>query len=67
MNLYLKIISGINLYVDMATHQSFQGSQQIGFGQKLVGAASTMKSIYDIGRGIYHVAKIAAPIISSLL
>ena len=51
----------------MAIHHSFQGSQQIGFGQKLVGAASTMKSIYDIGRGIYHVAKIAAPIISSLL
>ena len=50
----------------MALHHSFQGSQQIGLGQKLVGAASTMKSIYDIGRGIYHVAKIAAPIISSL-
>ena len=51
----------------MALQHSFQGPQHIGLGQKLVSAAGTLKSIYDVGRGIYHVAKFAAPIISSLL
>ena len=43
-------------------------TQDLGqIGQKIAGAAGTLKSIYDIGKGAYHVAKIAAPFISAIL
>ena len=51
----------------MAIHQSFQGSQHIGLGQKLANTAHTFKHIYSIGSTICHVGKAVAPIIAGLL
>jgi len=51
----------------MAHTHNLQQSQHMNFGQKMVNAAGTLKSIYDIGSTIYKVGRIAAPIISALL
>jgi len=51
----------------MADTRFLRQSPHIGFGQKMINAAGTLKSIYDIGSTIYKVGKIAAPIISALL
>ena len=37
------------------------------FGQKLSDVSHKVKQIWDVGSGIYHAAKLAAPIISALL
>jgi len=51
----------------MADTRFLRQSPHIGFGQKMINAAGTLKSIYDIGSTIYKVGKIAAPITSALL
>ncbi len=47
-------------------HQ-LQTAPTMTFGQKASNVAHTMKNIFEIGSGIYHVAKSAAPIIRALL